>query len=137
MSRRRAGGYTARMRQVQVRGCLPALLVMVVLGALVALVIFASLAVALPVAGALLLLGLARALWYRMTGRRPAPGPVIFRTIRVDTGWSGAGPPGSPGEEGPVVDALPRAPRGGPEGATAGPGPERLPGPHGTDGSER
>ena len=88
------------MNQVQVRGCLPALLTLLVLGALVALVISASLAVALPVAGALLVLGLARWAWYRVTGRRPRPvfRVATFRSIRIDPG-------------GPVVDALPRKPR--------------------------
>lgn len=94
------------MRQLQVRGCLPALVLLLVLGGLVALVISASLAVAIPVAAALLLLGLARSLWYRLTGRRPPPSfsGATFRTIRIDPG----GPSGPHRDEGPVVDALPR-----------------------------
>jgi hypothetical protein len=100
------------MASVQVRGCLPALLLLALVGAGVALVVFASFAVVLPVAAGLLLLGLLRAGWYRLTGRRPPPAfrVATFRTIHV-------GPPGpfgaSPGaadrgEDGPVVDALPR-----------------------------
>jgi hypothetical protein len=126
------------MRQVQVRGCLPALLGLVVLGALVALVIFASVAVALPVAAALLVLGVARALWYRLTGRRPPPpfGATV-RTVRIEQGWAGVEPRGSADDEGPVVDALPRrAPEGAPGGERGeGPGgePGRPPGPGGPD----
>jgi hypothetical protein len=100
------------MRQVQVRGCLPALLMLLVLGGLVALVVSASLAVALPVAAALLLLGLARSLWYRLTGRSP-PAPfegATFRTLRVDPRWTGGGKDDPSRDEGPIVDALPRAP---------------------------
>jgi hypothetical protein len=99
------------MRQLQVRGCLPALVLLLVLGALVALVISASLAVAIPVAVALLVLGLVRSLWYRLIGKRPPPiSGVTFRTIRIDPG----GPAGSAGsvdpggDQGPIVDALPR-----------------------------
>ena len=104
------------------------------LGALVALVISASLAVALPVAGALLLLGLVRALWYRLTGRRPPPlGSATFRTVRFDAGWEGGARPGP--DEGPVVDALPRAPPAGAPGGDGGGTPGRLPGPPGADGS--
>jgi hypothetical protein len=101
------------MRQVQVRGCLPAILTLVLMGALVALVISASLAVALPVAGALLLLGLARWSWYRLTGRTPPPAfrGATFRTIRVDPRRSEEARSGPAGDEGPVVDALPRKPR--------------------------
>jgi hypothetical protein len=91
---------------------------LLLLGALVALVISASLAVAVPVAGALLMLGLARSLWYRLTGRRP-PSPfraVTFRQVRVDPGWRVPVPPGPAGDEGPVVDALPRPPRENPPG---------------------
>ena len=98
------------MRQLQVRGCLPAILLLLLISALVALVIFASLAVALPVAGALLLLGLARSLWYRLTGR-PPPSPFqgsTFRTIRIDQRWAGGGPGHPARDEGPIVDALPR-----------------------------
>ena len=109
------------MRQLQVRGCLPALILLLVISALVALVISASLAVVLPVAAALLLLGLARSLWYRLTGRSP-PTPfqgATFRTIRIDQRWPGDGPARPDGEEGPIVDALPRPPRppgSGPDG---------------------
>ena len=106
------GRYSAGMRQVQVRGCLPAILMLVVAGALVALVISASLAVVLPVAGVLLLLGLARSLWYRLTGRTP-PAPfraATFRTFRVAPGRTAAEDGGPASDEGPVVDALPRTP---------------------------
>lgn len=98
------------MRQVQVRGCLPAIVLLLVLGGLVALVISASLAVAIPVAAALLVIGLARSLWYRLTGRRPPHfSGATFRTIRIDTGADGmGGPKGSAGGDGPIVDALPR-----------------------------
>jgi hypothetical protein len=102
------------MRQVQVRGCLPAIALLLVLGGLVALVISASLAVAIPVAAALLLIGLARSLWYRLTGRSPPPmAGATFRTIRIDLGGpvgpGGPGGPGDPaGDQGPIVDALPR-----------------------------
>ncbi len=93
------------MRQVQVRGCLPAIALLLVLGGLVALVISASLAVAIPVAAALLVIGLARSLWYRLSGRRPPPvAGATFRTIRIDPG--GTREPA--GGEGPIVDALPR-----------------------------
>jgi hypothetical protein len=105
------------MRQVQVRGCLPALVLLLVLGGLVALVISASLAVAIPVAAALLVIGLARSLWYRLTGRRPPPFTgATFRTIRIDdAGPVGRGGPA--GDEGPIVDALPRPrPPPGPDG---------------------
>src|SRR5512137_509456 len=100
------------MRQAQVRGCLPALLVLALLGALVALVISASLAVALPVAGVLLLLGLVRSAWYRLTGRTPPRpfGTATFRTVRLDGDWGGEAGRETP-EDGPVVDALPKAPR--------------------------
>ena len=126
------------MRQVQVRGCLPAVLTLVLLGGLVALVIFASLAVALPVAGALLVLGVARSLWYRLTGRTP-PSPfrvATIRTIRIDPGWTGAGPPGPADDEGPVVDALPRGPSAQRPGEDQGGGadPGRLPGSSGPGG---
>jgi hypothetical protein len=107
------------MRQVQVRGCLPALVLLLALGGLVALVISASLAVALPVAAALLLIGLARSLWYRLTGRRPPPlAGATFRTIRIDPGGGAGRSPGSEAGDGPIVDALPR-PR---------PDPDRPPG---------
>ena len=99
------------MRQVQVRGCLPALLVLLLVGVLVALAVTASLAVALPVAGALLLLGLVRAVWYRLTGRQP---PVTVHTVRIDQAWSGGAPQGPAADEGPVVDALPRPRRESP-----------------------
>jgi hypothetical protein len=125
------------MRQVQVRGCLPAILALVVIAALVALVISASLAVALPVAGVLLVLGLARSLWYRLTGRTP-PEPVrvaTIRTLRIDPGWTGAERPGPADDEGPVVDALPRPPRPCPEPGATEPG--RLPVPPGPDRSTR
>jgi hypothetical protein len=101
------------MRQVQVQGCLPAILLLVVLGGLVGLVVSASLAVALPVAGLLLVLGLARSLWYRLTGRAP-PSPLrgaTFRTVRIDPGWSGGGRGGPADDEGPVIDALPKGTR--------------------------
>ena len=112
---------------------------LVLLGGLVALVAFASLAVVLPVAGALLVLGLARSLWYRLTGRTP-PSPfraATFRTIRIDPDWAGAGPPGPAGDEGPVVDALPRAPKAGRPGEGQGDGaaPGRLPGSTGPGGA--
>lgn len=110
--------YTGAMRQVQVRGCLPAVFMLLLLGGLVALVIFASLAVALPVAAALLLLGLARTLWYRLMGRTPPSRPVTFQGFRVGTGWEGAARHGPAGDEGPVVDALPRAGRAGAPGST-------------------
>jgi hypothetical protein len=109
------------MRQLQVRGCLPALLLLLVITALVVLVISASLAVVVPVAAALLLLGLARSLWYRLTGRSP-PSPfqgATFRTFRIDQRWQGGGPAREDRDEGPVVDALPRPPRppgSGPDG---------------------
>jgi hypothetical protein len=109
---------------------------LVLLGGLVALVAFASLAVALPVAGALLVLGVARSLWYRLTGRTP-PSPfraATFRTIRIDPGWNGAGPPGPADDEGPVVDALPRAPRADRSGQGDGAGPGRPPGAIGPGG---
>jgi len=127
------------MRQAQVRGCLPALLVLLLLGALVALVITASLAVALPVAGALLVLGLARSLWYRLTGRTPPPpfGTATFRTIRIDPAWGPGAGPGPEQDEGPVVDALPRAPAGGASGGDAGEAPGRLPDPPRRDDPER
>jgi hypothetical protein len=127
------------MRQVQVRGCLPAVLTLVLLGGLVALVVFASLAVALPVAGALLVLGLARSLWYRLTGRTPPSAfrVATIRTVRIDPGWTGAGPPGTSGDEGPVVDALPRAPRTdrSGDGEAGGAEPGRLPGSTGPGGA--
>jgi hypothetical protein len=127
------------MRQVQVRGCLPAILMLALLGALVALVISASLAVALPLAGALLVLGLARSLWYRLTGRMPPPSPVTtFRTVRIDPSWTGGGRPGREGDDGPVVEALPRAPRAvdGDVGKPDQAEPGRLPEP-GPDQSNR
>jgi len=96
---------------------------LLLLGGLVALVIFASLAVALPVAAALLLLGLARALWYRLMGRTPPSRPVTFQGFRVGTGWEEVARHGPAGEEGPVVDALPRPGRAGASGSTeASPG---------------
>lgn len=101
------------MRQLQVRGCLPAILLLLVISALVALVVSASLAVALPVAAALLVLGLARSLWYRLTGRTP-PSPIrgsTFRTIRIDRPRQGGGPADPARDDGPIVDALPRPPR--------------------------
>jgi hypothetical protein len=126
------------MRQVQVRGCLPAVLMLLLLGALLALVITASAAVVLPVAGALLVLGLARSLWYRLTGRLP-PTPWRVTTVRgarFEEGWVGGAPQGPAGDEGPVVDALPRTPPArDQDGARAGaPEPGRLPGPSGTEG---
>jgi hypothetical protein len=89
------------------------MLVLLLLGALVALVISASLAVALPVAGALLLLGLVRSAWYRLTGRRPRPLHLgaTFRGVQVGPGRGGAPGTAPADDEGPVVDALPRAPR--------------------------
>ncbi len=129
------------MRQVQVRGCLPAILMLVVVGALVALVISASLAVVLPVAGVLLVLGLARSLWYRLTGRTPPPPlrAARFGTFRVDPGWPEAGRPGAAGDDGPVVDALPRTTRAGEPGGdeVRGTEPGRLPAPPGPDGPTR
>jgi hypothetical protein len=125
--------YTAGMRQVQVRGCLPAILMLVVVGALVALVVSASLAVVLPVAGVLLVLGLARSLWYRLTGRTP-PAPLraaTFRSFRIDPGWTEAERPGPASDDGPVVDALPRRPRPDAESTIVEPG--RLPAPPGPD----
>jgi hypothetical protein len=101
------------MRQVQVRGCFPAILMLVVLGALAALAISASLAVALPVAGLLLVLAVVRSLWYRLTGRTPPRTfrAATFRTVRVDPGWREDDRPGPASDEGPVVDALPPKPR--------------------------
>jgi hypothetical protein len=100
------------MPRVQVRGALPALLLLVLLGAIAALVVFASFAVVLPVAAGLVVLGLLRGLWYRLTGRRPPPvfRVATFRTVRVVTPGPFGSPPGEdhPGEEGPVVEALPR-----------------------------
>jgi hypothetical protein len=89
------------------------MLMLLLLGALVAVVVSASLAVALPLAGALLVLGLARSIWYRLTGRRPpAPfGAATLRGVRIDPGWTVATRPGPADDEGPVVDALPRPPR--------------------------
>jgi hypothetical protein len=107
------------MRQVQTRGCLPALVLLAVVGAVMLLVISASLALTLPVAAALLLIGLVRALWNRLTGRRPPPfAGATFRTIRIDgAGQGGESDPGGPaGDEGPVVDALPRKPPPGLDG---------------------
>jgi hypothetical protein len=77
------------------------------------LVISASLALTIPVAGALLLVGAARALWSRLIGRRPPPfAGATFRTIQIDgAGLGGQGGPGPPADDqGPVVDALPRKP---------------------------
>jgi hypothetical protein len=86
------------------------MLVLLLLGALLALAITASAAVLLPVAGAVLVLGLARSLWYRLTGRRPPPPfrVTAVRGVRFDGGWVGGAPPGPAGDDGPVVDALPR-----------------------------
>ena len=91
---------------------------LLLLGALVALMVSASLAVALPLAGGLLVLGLARSFWFRVTGRRPRTpmGAGTFRSVRVDPGWTMAAPPGPAEDEGPVVDALPRGPREKPGG---------------------
>jgi hypothetical protein len=117
------------------------MLMLLLLGALLALVITASAAVVLPVAGALLVLGLARTLWYRLTGRRP-PTPfrvTTVRGVRLEEGWVGGAPPGPADADGPVVDALPRTPPAGDQdGARAGASePGRLPGPPGTDGGAR
>jgi hypothetical protein len=113
--------YTGAMRQVQVRGCLPAVIMLLLLGGLVALVIFASLAVALPVAAALLVLGLARSLWYRLMGRTPPSRAATFQTFRVGLGRNQATRTGPVGDEGPVVDALPRPGRSGAPGSTEAP----------------
>jgi hypothetical protein len=117
------------MAQVQVRGCLPALLLLLLVGAGVAAVVFASFAVVLPVAAGLLLLGLLRSAWYRLTGRSP-PAPwrvVTARTIHVGPMGPFSAPGRGPadGEEGPVVDALPRSaslPGGGEPREGSGPG---------------
>jgi hypothetical protein len=101
------------MAQLQVRGRLPALLLLLLVGAGVAAVVFASFAVVLPVAAGLLVLGLLRSAWYRLTGRRP---PAAWRVVTARTVHVGPmGPFSAPGrepvhgDEGPVVDALPRS----------------------------
>jgi hypothetical protein len=107
------------MRQVRVQGCLPTLVVLVVLVALGAVAVTAGLAVVAGTAALLLLLTAAR-LVRRLLGREPAPPerPVVEV---VPPGWMSH-------EGGPVVDAAPREPAPGPqEGGQVGAGERRLP----------
>ncbi len=99
------------MQRVEIRGCLPALLVLLILGAVLGAFMVAGLAVALPVAGFFFVVGVIRAIWRALTGWRIGHGPG---------GAGGGRPPGAPPPgtieivtrepQGPVVDVGP-APR--------------------------
>jgi hypothetical protein len=85
--------------RLQLRGCLPALLVLLLLGALTAAVVAAGVAVALPLAALLFVAGAARSAWRALTGRGSRPPPVGPGRIEVVEREP----------DGPVVDVGPAA----------------------------
>jgi hypothetical protein len=109
------------MRRVRIQGCLPSLLVLLAVAALTVVAFTAGLAVMLVTAGVLVLLALVR------TGRRLLGlGPPTSEGGRAAPAARSAGArSGGPGveavppgwmerEAGPVVEAGPRDPQGGP-----------------------
>ncbi len=112
------------MRQVRVQGCLPTLVVLLVIAALGAVAVTAGLAVVLVTAGVLVLVAAGRSV-RRLLGARPSvrggggPGAGVEA---VPPGWMDR-------EGGPIVEAGPRD-RAGP----GGPGPEEEGGAGGGDG---
>ncbi|HET9552496.1 MAG TPA: hypothetical protein VFP50_05965 [Anaeromyxobacteraceae bacterium] len=93
------------MIRLQLRGCLPALLVLLLLAGVTAAVVAAGLAVVLPLAALLLVVGAARAAWRRLTGRGPTPPDAPGRIEVVERE-----PAGPVVDVGPVVEAQPRDP---------------------------
>ena len=95
------------MQRVEIRGCLPALLVLALLAAAITAFVAAGVALALPLLAFLFVVGVLRAVWRALSGRSTGHGP----------GGAGRGPP-PPGTievvtrepAGPVVDVGP-APR--------------------------
>ena len=99
------------MRQVRVQGCLPTLVVLVVLGALVALAVTAGLAVMLFTAGLFLVLAVIGFVRRLFGGAPVAHGPGGGRPGGAGPGGVEAVPPGwMEREGGPVVEAGARDP---------------------------
>lgn len=111
------------MQRVEIRGCLPALLVLAIFAAVVTAFVAAGVALALPLLAFFFVVGLVRAIWRALSGRSIGHGP----------GGAGRGPP-PPGTievvdrepMGPVVDVGPaprRDERPLPPDGSGGPGP--------------
>jgi len=113
------------VQRVQIRGCLPALLILALVAAVAAAFVVAGVALALPLLALLFVIGAARTIWRALSGRSIGHGPG-------GAGSPGGGPP-PPGTievvtqepAGPVVDVGPAPRRDGrplpPEGS-GGPG---------------
>jgi hypothetical protein len=111
------------VQRIELRGCLPALLVLALLAAVAVAFVAAGVALALPLLALLFVVGAVRTIWRAMTGRSIGHGP----------GGAGRGPP-PPGTievvdrepMGPVVDVGPPPRRDGldrpPDGGASGPG---------------
>jgi hypothetical protein len=107
------------VQRVEIRGCLPALLVLAILAAVATAFVVAGFALAIPVVAFFFVVGVLRALWRALTGRSVGHGP----------GGAGRGPP-PPGTievvdrepVGPVVDVGPAPRRDGLERPPGGPG---------------
>jgi hypothetical protein len=101
------------VQRVELRGCLPALLVLALVAAVAAAFVVAGLALALPLLAFFFVVGAARTIWRAMTGRPIGHGPG-------GAGHPGHGPP-PPGTievvdrepAGPVVDVGPEPRRDG------------------------
>jgi hypothetical protein len=93
------------MRQVRIQGCLPALLVLVLLGALAVLAVTAGLAVVAVTAGGLVVLGVVRGV-RRLMGLERRPTVAAPGAEPVPPGWLDEG-------GGPVVEAGPKDGPGG------------------------
>jgi len=96
------------MQRVEIRGCLPALLVLALLGAVALAFTVAGVALALPLLALFFAVGVVRAVWRGLTGHRagrgqgqpPAPPPGTIEVVEREPA-------------GPVVDVGP-PPRDGP-----------------------
>ena len=109
------------MQRVEIRGCLPALLVLALFAAVAVAFVVAGVALALPLLAFFFVLGAARTIWRALSGRSTGRGPG-------GAGHPGHGPP-PPGTievvdrepAGPVVDVGPAPRRDGPTPPGTGP----------------
>jgi hypothetical protein len=98
------------VQRVEIRGCLPALLVLAILAAVITAFVVAGVALALPIVAFFFVIGVLRAIWRALSGRTIGHGP----------GGAGRGPP-PPGTievvtrepMGPVVDVGPEPKKDG------------------------